>query len=657
MKRGMTTRVFIFVAVLSIFSLRLHADPLSVPALSTEPVSSFGFASSTSSVDISSDAQKNVSNVISTGPVILEKVTVDDAWTKLLVLIQTSKPVECFVFERRDPPSLFVQFLGSSTYASGSPIQIVGTDPLAEIRYGYSNFEDAASAKDQESHKSRIDYLELRLNRPVFYHVQQQGWVVVVGLDRATAKVEVPDLDFRFEPAKYEGAANLPANPRTDDFVDVAMANSRLLSVARDEAELAKARVFEAYRALYPSVTAKVTNTRGKEVNPFPSENFNGFEATSFRRDEYGVQVTHPIYQSGRLFGAFRQAKLNRLMAMENVRKQAQDLTYEVKKAYTTLLKNQSILRIRRELVAQGQILKDMVRQRQKLNLTSRSEVLNVTAQADQSPYQLTGDEQDLSLSRLVLISLLNQGNQVPDPLPGSLNFNRLSFNVESIISWAQEHRPDVRIARLNSELAKYNWKSAKADNDLKVDASGFYGRAGAAFSGDDLVTDKAWNLGVRVSKPFWGNTVRGSYSNERTAPDLGQAFLTDSTQKSLEVGLLDGMPAVSNAKQAELQYERAQAELVEASRKAEYEVRETYYNLEKAARQYEAVKQDVEFRHKDLEITREKVKLGLAELSQLITAEVADAQAQITEQDALTAYNFALAAMDRVAGAEVVRN
>ena len=123
-------------------------------------------------------------------------------------------------------------------------------------------------------------------------------------------------------------------------------------------------------------------------------------------------------------------------------------------------------------------------------------------------------------------------------------------------------------------------------------------------------------------------------------------------------IAILAGMllPALSNAKQAKLQYERSKAELVEASRKAEYEVRETYYNLEKAARQLEAVREDVKFREKDLEITREKVKLGLSELSQLMAAEVANSQALITEQDALSAYNTALASMDRVAGAEVVR-
>jgi outer membrane protein TolC len=593
---------------------------------------------------------------VSSGAAVLEKVSVDDSGNNLLVLMQMSKPVESFVFERRDPPSLFVQFVGTAVYASGGPIQVVGIDPLSEIRYGYTNFQDAASANRDPNQKFQLEYLELRLNRSVFYHVQQEGWVSVVGLDRTTTKVDIPELDFRFDKAQYEGAANLPANPRMEDFVVTAQANSKLLSVARDEAELSKNRVFEARRALFPALTAVVSQTKGKEVNPFGREVPEGFDATEYRRDEYGLQATQPIYQSGRLVGAYRQSKLNRLMALENVRKQAQDLTFEMKKAHISLLKYQSILRIRRELVAQGEVLKNMVQQKNDLELTSKAEVLNVTAQANQASYQLTSDEQDVALSRLVVISLLNQGNPVPDPVPGALSFGRLSFNVDSIINWAQQHRPDVRIAILNVELAKHNRNAARAENHFKLDASGFLGKAGAAFSDDDLEMQNAWNVGVRLSQPFAGSTARVSVSKEHTAPDLGQTFVTDSTQKSLEVGILDALPNVSNAKQSDLQYQRAQAELVEASRKAEYEVRQTYYNLEKSARQLEAVRQDLKYRQKDLEITREKVQLGLAELSQLMAAQVSYSQAQITEQDALSAYNIALAEMDRVAGAEVVR-
>lgn len=588
--------------------------------------------------------------------VVIEKVSVDDAGNRLLVLIQTSKPVECFVFERRDPPSLYIQFVGTQVYTGGEPIQVVGIDPLSEVRYGYSTFSDATEANRDMTKKYPLEYLELKLSRPVFYHVQQEGWVIVVGLDRTTSKVEIPDLNFRFDKARYEGASNLPPNPRDVDFVAVAQGNSRLLAVSRDEAELAKFRVFEARRALFPALTARVSKTEGKEVNPFPSEDFEGFEATSFRKDEYGLQINQPIWQSGRLYGAFKQSKLNRLMAVENVRKQAQDLTFEVKKAYTSLLKYQSILRIRRELVAQGEVIKDMVRKKHKLELTSKAEVLNVAAQADQSQYQLISDEQDVSLARLVVISLLNQSDPVPDPVPGALSFARLSFNVESIIGWAQEHRPDVRIATLNAELARYNMMAANADRHIKLDASGFVGRAGAAFADDEFKMESAWNVGLRASRGFWGNTLRGSFSKESSAPDLGQSFVTETEQKSVEVGIMDAFPAVSSSRQAELQYERAKAELVEASRKAEFEVRQTYYNLEKAARQLEAVREDLKYRQKDLEITREKVKLGLAELSQLMAAEVAYAQAQITEQEALSAYNIALAEMDRVAGAEVVK-
>ncbi len=639
-------------------------EPAAEPAVEISTPSAKEDVTVAPSVDVSTPAITDlpklppmvVSSAAAAGAAVLEKVSIDDAGNRLLVLIQTSKPVQAFVFERRDPPSLFVQFTDTAVFASGDPIQVVGSDPLAEIRYGYASFTDATVANRDRDQKLPLEYLELKLSRSVFYHVQQEGWVLVVGLDRTTTKVDVPDLDFRFDKAKYEGAANLPPNPRAEDFVAVSQANSQLLTVSRGEADLSKFRVWEARRALFPALTARVSDTHGKEVNPFPSQAFDGFEATTYKREEYGMQANQPIYQSGRLYGAYRQAKLNRLMALENVRKQAQDLTYEMKKAYYSLLKNQAILRIRRELVAQGNVIKDLTSKKHKLDLTSKSEVLNVTAQADQASYQLSSDEQDVALARLVVISLLNQTNQVPDPVPGALSFGRLSFNVESIINWAQEHRPDVRIATLNTELARYNMKAARGDNELKLDASGFLGKAGAAFEQDDFEMHSAWNIGVKLSRPFSGNTLRGSFSKEHTAPDLGQTFVTDTRQRTVELGILDAVPGVSNARQAELQYDRAKAELVEASRKAEFEVRQTYYNLEKAARQLVAVREDLKYRQKDLEITREKVKLGLAELSQLMAAEVAYSQAQISEQDALSAYNIALADMDRVAGAEVVR-
>ena len=45
-----------------------------------------------------------------------------------------------------------------------------------------------------------------------------------------------------------------------------AQANSKLLSVARDEADLAKYRVWEARRALYPALTARARSARSRGV-------------------------------------------------------------------------------------------------------------------------------------------------------------------------------------------------------------------------------------------------------------------------------------------------------------------------------------------------------------------------------------------------------
>ena len=80
--------------------------------------------------------------------IIIEKVTVDDTGTRLLVMVQTSRKVEAFVFERNDPPSLFIQFMSSNVYSGADPLQVVGIDPLKEIRYGYRNFKDATTNRE-----------------------------------------------------------------------------------------------------------------------------------------------------------------------------------------------------------------------------------------------------------------------------------------------------------------------------------------------------------------------------------------------------------------------------------------------------------------------------------------------------------------------------
>jgi hypothetical protein len=51
----------------------------------------------------------------------------------------------------------------TAVYASGDPIQVVGTDPLSEIRYGYASFHDATSANRNRNDKFPLEYLELKL--------------------------------------------------------------------------------------------------------------------------------------------------------------------------------------------------------------------------------------------------------------------------------------------------------------------------------------------------------------------------------------------------------------------------------------------------------------------------------------------------------------
>jgi len=101
-----------------------------------------------------------------TGTVVLEKVTIDDSGSRLLVLLQTSKPWNALFLSGaiRRLCSFNFKFAsdrGRLAHSGG------GIDPLTEIRYGYSSFPGTTAGMEEQK-LNGIDYVELRLRRPVF---------------------------------------------------------------------------------------------------------------------------------------------------------------------------------------------------------------------------------------------------------------------------------------------------------------------------------------------------------------------------------------------------------------------------------------------------------------------------------------------------------
>jgi outer membrane protein TolC len=199
-----------------------------------------------------------------------------------------------------------------------------------------------------------------------------------------------------------------------------------------------------------------------------------------------------------------------------------------------------------------------------------------------------------------------------------------------------------------------YGEKAAKADGRLHIDASGFYGRAGGAFKDDPnnpFMYRKSWNAGVEASMFFLGNSVKGTGTKDRTAPDYGELTATATSGFTASMGLLDGFKLIGDARQASINREKAFYDREQGRRNIEVEVREAYYNIQKAKIQIRGAEQELEFRRKELGISRQKERMNLIEPSQSMQAEVAYGDAVNSWEEAVSFYKVSLASLEKAVG------
>ncbi|MGQ0645737.1 MAG: TolC family protein, partial [Elusimicrobiota bacterium] len=299
----------------------------------------------------------------------------------------------------------------------------------------------------------------------------------------------------------------------------------------------------------------------------------------------------------------------------------------------------------------------ELTRRKKQLEVSTEVEALGVESQHNQIHYRALSEEKDLELAKLKAAALLNIPEDLPEDLPDpDENFNpdsaaRLETDVSALLDQAASHRPELIAAAHAARFHSYGYKAARAEGRLHVDASGFVGRGGGAFASEPLELRHSWNAGVQAKLYFIGNSVKGNASRDRTSPDLGETSRTDTDARSAEIGFLDGFKQIADKRQSRVARDRAAMEYDQTRRQVEVDVREAYYNMEKALIQLKAERLNVEFRRKEATIARQKERLNLVEPSQRLAAEGLYTDAQVAFDEAVAFYRVAIASLEKAVG------
>lgn len=573
------------------------------------------------------------------------------------VVFESDHSLRYSVRESQVPPQIVVELKGS-VVCEKRPLQQSNRKLIRKVEYTYR--VSSSGGRPVRFLKS----VTIQLARQAGFSVSQKDWILSLSLRAKEGAPAAPAPEAAAEapqapPAgqeteEYEVRTSLSDHPTVEEFIAVALGNHKPLDIARKELRLAQRKLFEAKRNFFPVVSGKGTQTRGT----IQSDPNDPNTRADFTRRELGVEFGQPIFQSGKIFYAEKQAKAQRDVSELQVEKTIQEVTFETVKALYTYLMARESYRMRKELMDRVARIVTMTQKKQEVGITSQSEYLGVLSGANQMDYKMVSQEKDMELAKTKLLGILNVSSlpeNVPIPIDeAALHMPKQDPALGSVLNYAMANRPDVRIAQLNALAKIYGRRIARADYLFKVDASAFVGKAGAAFRSEAIEMKDSYNLGVKGTLYFGGSSVNPNLSKEKTAPDLGSTSRTDTEAQSVTVGILDSLGASSNLMQARIDEEKAEEDVRKTKKDVTVEVEEAYFNLQKARIQIESAKRELDYRKKEAAISEAKDKLHQIEAPQYLSAIGGRTDAEISLKEAYTFYLTSRAALEKAIGGRI---
>ncbi len=425
---------------------------------------------------------------------------------------------------------------------------------------------------------------------------------------------------------------------------DIALSYSEPAAIAEEEIKLSKTKLKENFRALFPSVKIKGSQTSGDVLG------------VDFIEKIYGAEAEHPLYQGGRLRNAYQQSKVNLNLANARYDKVVHDLDYKVAEAYYSVVTSVMNLKLQQELLKKAESILKMAQGRRSSGLSTDLELFNVKSQYNQARFQLASAERDLALARFKLeqvmgLDIAEEKIEIGE-VETELKFEIIDINLNKCLELAQDYHPDIIVNELLVESNEYEEKITRGKNKLKVDLTGFLGRSTSYYETEEEKWNREWNIGIKVSKPLWGgNTASYSFTREETKKKVGMTDRQSTDVHSGEFAILDAMGVATGIQEAEVKRHKAENELLEARRQVNFEVKEAYYNYQEAIIQVKNSLEKVRFQKEAVKTAKAQAELNEVLQSQLLEAEIKLADERSLYIKALSDYNFSLAKLNKAIG------
>ena len=292
------------------------------------------------------------------------------------------------------------------------------------------------------------------------------------------------------------GVAPVASSLSLEDAIQAALTTDETVSQARQQVRQAEAQLGQARAEFFHSLDATTSYSRIKNA---PTFEIPGVGEGDDENMALELSLTQPLYTSGLLSGGRKMAELGVDIAEAELARQMQTTTFEVTKAYYSVLLAQASLEVTEESLELARRHRDQVQARYDSGSASRFDLMRAEVElANWKPTLLSG-KNDYRLAREGLATLINQ--PVSDVYPeGKLAYQPLTMSLQEALSGAYRQRLDLVAAHLGRRISELQVKMSQAEAGPHLVFQAGYSWAKAP---SDPEWSDDWNFALILSYPL----------------------------------------------------------------------------------------------------------------------------------------------------------
>jgi outer membrane protein len=321
---------------------------------------------------------------------------------------------------------------------------------------------------------------------------------------------------------------------------------------ARQNLRVAEGQAKDALAAYFPDITGSAKYTWSETENQVSSTSsslpkaFSSSIPATTHNENYnlGISLNQLLFDFGKTNAAVRQANYNVVSARERLQLARDQVAYQIKIAYYSLLKAQALVKVATEQMDQFQLQLDQIQILLDVGRTTGYDRTKAQVNLSNSRAQLLNAQNSVITSRATLNQTMglieDPGYQIELPV-----FNDYTAELSDLMKTASEHNPELLALTAEDKMASSAVDASIAGLFPTLSAS-----AGLSWSGSKFPLPWTWSIGPALAGTIFDGLRNINKIDEMTAQLKSAHSRKAAKEQQIYLNLSQALTQLQNAQQ-----------------------------------------------------------------------------------------------------------